>query len=78
MEMIKKNGHIFKVKDNAHGVRLIYLGHESDPVKQFIAWLCDDMREAEDMMDAVIDPNRYAEDEYRARHQEEVYADCKW
>lgn len=75
----KRSGRIFKAEAKENGnVRLSYLGRDDDPFHQFITWLCDDEAEAEEMIEAVIDPERYADDEYRARHREELFKMFKW
>lgn len=77
-ENIKRDGCTFKAETRADGrVFLSYLGREGD-FKQFIRWLCDDEAEAEDMINAVIAPDRCADDEYKARHSEKVLSSCKW
>ncbi len=74
---ITKGGYRFEVRKKEDGkVRLSYLGN--DETLQFITWLCDDESEAADMMEAVIDPARYADDEYRARHIEELFGGVRW
>lgn len=76
--IIKRNGYIFEAEKRADGmVRLSYLGQEGD-FKQFVLWLCDDEAEAKDMIEAVITPGRYAEDEYRERHRADFMSHCKW
>ena len=75
---VKRGGHIFEIKETKFGIKLIYLGSEDWPFKQFIVWPCDNMEEVEDMINAVLDPSRYADDEHRARHAEEIMNNCKW
>lgn len=73
-----KEGHKFETVSTQSGeVRLYYYGKEND-FAQFITWLCDDEAEALDMVEAVIDPARFADDEYHARHMSEILSNCKW
>lgn len=73
-----KAGHIFEMSATKHDkVLLVYKGKERGFLQGCI-WVCDDEAEAMDMVDAVIDPERYPDDEFRARHINEIYANCKW
>ena len=73
-----KNDHKFSIKTTKSGkVMLSYEGKVNDFPQGYI-WICDDEAEAMDMVDAIIDPKRYADDEYRARHFEEMYSRFKW
>ena len=73
-----KDGHIFSATKTVSGrVILSYCGKENSFPQGFI-WNCYDEAEAMDMVDAIIDPQRYADDEYRVRHIDEIYANCKW
>lgn len=73
-----KNGHMFSISETKSGnVVLSYNGKEGGYLQGCI-WVCDGEAEAMDMVDAVIDPERYADDEYKARHIDEMYANCKW
>lgn len=78
MKEIIKAGHIFKIRSRANGkVALSYEGKEND-FRQWVMWICDDEAEAMDMIEAVLDPDRYADDEHTARHWDELCAGCKW
>lgn len=73
-----KAGHIFETTSKENGnVILSYCGKENS-FPQGCIWVCDNEAEAMDMVEAVIDPKRYADDEYRVRHITEMYANCKW
>ena len=73
-----KNGIQFKMTTKKNGnVVLSYLKSEYGLLNGQI-YVCDDEAEAMDMVEAIIDPNRYADDEYKARHIDEMYANCKW
>ena len=72
------NGHIFKTTQKQNGeIILSYHGKEHS-FPQGCIWVCDDEAEVESMIEAVIDPTRYPDDEYRARHIDERFANCKW
>ena len=78
MKAFVKEGRKFEIHINRFGkVVLSYKGKVGD-FAQGCIWVCDDEIEAMDMVDAVIDPNRYADDEYKARHIDEIYSNCKW
>lgn len=69
--MFTKEGRKFKTGTTKSGdPYLVYLGKVGD-FEQFMRWVCDSEEEVQDMIDAVIDPDRYPEDEYRERHREE-------
>lgn len=71
-------GHIFETIKKANGnIVLSYCGKENSFLQGCI-WVCDDEAEVKDMVEAVIDPKRYADDEYRARHMAELFANVKW
>ena len=73
-----KAGHIFEIKETKHNkIMLSYEGKEHG-FPQGCIWVCDDEAEALDMVDAVIDPERYPDDEFKARHIDEIFANCKW
>ena len=65
-----KEGHIFDIANTKAGkVRLSYEGKEGD-FQQGCIWICKDEAEVMDMIEAVIDPGRYPDDEFHARHHE--------
>jgi hypothetical protein len=68
-------GHIFSTKEGKSGIILSYYGKEND-VPQGCIWNCDDMEEVKSMIAAVVDPERYPDDEYNERH--EIMSCCKW
>lgn len=73
-----KEGHIFTTFEKKNGkVVLSYCGKE-DGIPQGFIWVCSNKEEATDMIDAVIDPERYPDDEWYARHENEIHANCKW
>lgn len=73
-----KEGHIFEIANTKAGkVRLSYKGEEGG-FPQGCIWICTDEVEAMDMVEAVIDPNRYPDDEFYARHQADIMSRCKW
>lgn len=78
MKAFTKEGRKFEIHTNKFGkVVLSYKGKVGDFEQGFI-WVCDDEAEAMDMVEAVIDPERYADDEYRARHIDRFMSACKW
>lgn len=72
-----KLGYNFRKTSKAGKVFLSYLGKDNDFL-QGITWPCSSEDEAMDMVEAVIDPERYPDDEFRARHRSEIMAGCKW
>lgn len=77
-ERFTKNGHIFEIRRKESGeIVLGYKGKENS-FPQGCIWVCDDEVEAMDMVDAVIDPERFPEDEYQSRHKDEFMSNCKW
>lgn len=74
-----KSGRKFEIREKLNGkLSLSYLGREDDPFLQFITWQCDDEAEAMDMVEAIINPDRDADEEYRARHAAQFLSKCKW
>lgn len=73
-----KNGIQFEMTTKKNGnVVLSYLRSKNGLLNGQI-YVCDDEAEAMDMIEAVIDPDRYADDEYKARHINEFVSRCKW
>lgn len=72
-----RNGHIFEIQDIKTGVKLCYEGKENG-FQQGCIWICNDEAEAMNMVEAIIDPARFPDDEYRARHINEFAQRCRW
>lgn len=78
MNRFIKNGHVFEIKKTGKtGVRLSYEGKEKGFHQGYI-WICDDEAEAMDMVEAIIDTERFPDDEYKARHIKEFTQRYKW
>ena len=58
--------------DKFGGFQLWYLGRVDDPIKQACMWPCDTEEELNNMIEALITPGRYADDEWRERHRDRI------
>lgn len=78
MKKFERENHIFETRELDNGKVMLSYSGKVDDFPQGCIWICDDEAEVADMIEAIIDPERYPEDEYQARHMSELVAMCRW